>query len=46
MMSREPKTTSRTLGPAGGFCEVFSAGVVGVLVREDTSGAIGVVVTC
>jgi len=44
-MSSEPKTTSRTLGPEGGFCDGFKAGVEGVEVMEATSGAIGLVTT-
>jgi hypothetical protein len=44
-MSREPKTTSRTLGPLGGFCDGFRAGVEGVEAMEATSGAIELVTT-
>lgn len=44
-MSREPKTTSSTLGPAGGFCDGLGVELadVDVPLVEATSGAIGVV---
>jgi hypothetical protein len=47
VIRREPKTTSSTLGPDGGFWACFRAGagfrdgVVGALVMEATSGVIG-----